>query len=80
MPISDLLASGVQLMLTGMSIVFVFLIVLVFALGLMSRISHALSTEEQPQESDSSASFSKPENTALIAVISAAINRYRSTH
>ncbi len=82
MPISDLLTSGIQLMITGMGIVFAFLVLLVFALGLMSRLSFMLDNEDEMPQNDSSASnvLGKPENTALIAVISAAVSRYRSTH
>ncbi len=84
MPISDLLLTGVELMLLGMGIVFVFLVILVFALGIMSRISQFFSTED-PQLpgqdiSLSAAAPSKPDNTALIAVISAAVARYRAKH
>lgn len=80
MPISDLLVSGVELMLIGMGIVFVFLGILVFALGLMSRISHALDKDDITQGTDAVAQFGKPDNTALIAVITAAVTRFRANH
>jgi Na+-transporting methylmalonyl-CoA/oxaloacetate decarboxylase gamma subunit len=73
MPISDLLVSGVELMLIGMGIVFIFL-------GLMSRISHALDKDDITHGSDSVAQFGKPDNTALIAVITAAVTRFRANH
>ena len=80
MPISDLLINGVELMLLGMGIVFVFLFVLVFALYGMSRISFYFDNAEPGQPETSPQTPKTPENTALIAVISAAITRYRSTH
>lgn len=82
MPMSDLLMNGFELMLLGMGIVFTFLIILVVALNLMSRIAFYFDTaEEAPSTATGSQQpVAKPENTALIAVISAAISRYRSTH
>ena len=80
MPISDLLVNGVELMLLGMGIVFVFLFILVFTMYGMSRISLYFDTPEESQPEISPKAPQKPENTALIAVISAAITRYRSTH
>ena len=79
---SDLIIKGFELMLLGMGIVFTFLLILVVALNVMSRIAfHFDTTDEstaatavQPQTTG------KPENTALIAVISAAISRYRSAN
>ena len=82
MPTSDLLVNGLELMLLGMGIVFTFLIVLVFALNLMSKISSYFDTVEETQISEPppAQTQKKPDNTALIAVISAAISRYRSAH
>ena len=81
MPISDLLASGIQLMLMGMGIVFVFLFILVFAMMLMSKISFFFDDiEEAVVQAPQQTPLKKPENTALIAVITAAITRYRSAH
>ena len=67
-------------MLLGMGIVFVFLFILVFALYGMSRISIYFDNSEASELEVSPKTPHKPENTALIAVISAAITRYRSTH
>jgi len=77
MPVSDLLINGVQLMLMGMGIVFGFLLILVVALTLMSKACLAFGeVESLPEKSQ----LKKPNNTALIAVISAAVTRYRSSH
>jgi len=82
MPMSDLLMNGFELMLLGMGIVFTFLMILVVALNVMSRIAfHFDTTEEEPTATPTPPqTMGKPENTALIAVISAAISRYRSAH
>ena len=81
MPVTDLLFAGLELMLLGMGIVFVFLTILVFTLGLMSKISAQLAEEEPlPQHDYAPIEQKKPENTALIAVISAAVAKYRAAH
>lgn len=81
MPMSDLLMNGFELMLLGMGIVFAFLMILVVALNVMSRIAFYFdTTEEEPAATPTTQTMGKPENTALIAVISAAVSRYRSAH
>ncbi len=76
MAVSDLLLQGVNLMLLGMGIVFTFLAVLVVALTGMSRLAASLSGPEVPPAA--TAGGAATDDTELIAVISAAINRYRS--
>jgi oxaloacetate decarboxylase gamma subunit len=80
MQVSDLLLDGANLMLLGMGSVFVFLTLLVLALNLMSRLANLLSKEEPLTLPTSAAGISGPgvEGDELIAVISAAISRYRS--
>jgi oxaloacetate decarboxylase (Na+ extruding) subunit gamma len=74
MAVSDLLLQGVNLMLLGMGIVFTFLAVLVVALNGMSRLAASLAGPEAPE----AGADSGVDDAELIAVISAAINRYRS--
>jgi len=75
MPISELMMAGVELMLVGMGIVFAFLMVLVLTMNGMSRLALSLESK-QPV----AAKAAGETDEALVAVISAAIKRYRDTH
>ncbi len=77
MPFSELMMAGIQLMLVGMGIVFIFLIILVVTMNGMSRLATLL--EGEPLAADA-AKISANADEALISVISAAIKRYRDTH
>lgn len=75
---SNLLIQGIELMLLGMGIVFGFLTILVFTLRGMSMLAGRLDTAvanvpEIPQPLDVS------DDRRLIAVISAAVAKYRAT-
>ncbi len=80
---SELMSDAINLMLVGMGFVFVFLIVLVFVTSTMSKlVSHFA-----PEVPDSFIVHPTPnlDNVAaddlqLVAVISAAIAKYRSQH
>jgi len=77
MPVTDLLLEGVGLMLLGMGSVFVFLATLVLVLKGMSRLARMLA----PEEAITSGGPTKIDaDDELLAVISAAIARYRSQH
>lgn len=79
MPVTDLLATGVQLMLLGMGSVFGFLILLVFVLKVMSRLSGRFLTQESPAAVSAGVHPTSTDAT-VIAVISAAVARYRASH
>ncbi|MES9858012.1 MAG: OadG family protein [Sedimenticola sp.] len=79
MPISDLLAQGVNLMLLGMGSVFIFLAVLVLAMYGMSSLAQAISKEEIHEPASSTGAATKATEGELIAVITAAISRFRSS-
>ena len=78
MPFSELMMTGVQLMLLGMGIVFTFLMLLVVTMNGMSRLAKSLEGE-QPAVVPAVKSSNETDET-LVAVISAAIKRYRDTH
>jgi oxaloacetate decarboxylase gamma subunit len=84
MPITDLLLSGVNLMLLGMGIVFIFLVLLVFSMLAMSRFAQA--TEQRIKGQTETPAVSPPSHSSdelrgdLVAVITAAVTRYRMSH
>ena len=82
MPVADLLMEGVKLMLLGMGTVFVFLMLLVVAMTGMSRLARVLGPEDTPAvaSAHTAAAPGSREDRELLAVISAAIRRYRATH
>lgn len=74
----DLLIQGVELMLLGMGIVFGFLIVLVFTLRGMSLLAGRLDDTELVEPAVP-APIDVSDHRRLVAVISAAIVRYRAS-
>ena len=70
---------GLELMILGMGMVFVFLTVLIMALRVMSAIA-ARFPDPAPESSASAAdgAITPTSNVKLVAVIGAAIARYRS--
>jgi len=81
---NELLAQALELMLAGMGFVFVFLILLIIATSLASKII----TRYFPEPVASSAPVSKAPSAPapsqvdaqLLSVISAAVKEYRSRH
>ena len=78
----ELLQDGLALMALGMGVVFVFLTILVISVTLMSKLIDrfqpapiAADTSKKPPSSPASAG----QNDEMLAVISAAVHRYRST-
>jgi len=75
---ANLLIQGIELMLLGMGIVFGFLTILVFTLRGMSRLADRLDGTPAP-------ALAAPEpidvsdNRQLVAVITAAVARYRAS-
>ena len=75
--VTDLLIQGSELMLLGMGIVFGFLTVLVFTLKGMSQLAARLDTTPPGQATPEPINVT--DNRQLIAVISAAVARYRAS-
>lgn len=74
----SLIQQGVDLMIFGMGTVFVFLAVLVVATSLMSQLVKRFDTPVPPTPAGSVPTPSAADDKQLVAVISAAINKYRS--
>ncbi len=77
---SDLLLEGVELMLIGMGSVFTFLVILVIATTIMSRILGRFFPEAAPAPAAAAARPAAPAavDAETIAVIGAAIKQHRA--
>ncbi len=82
----NLLSEGLELMIFGMGFVFVFLTLLVFVTGLMSKLVTKYgpapvtkpAKKRTPASASASAGAPAANNDELVAVISAAVHKYRS--
>ena len=72
MPVPDLMIEGLKLLLLGMGSVFAFLVALVLAMMLMSRLAAVLDPPEPP------VSVQSGTDPSVVAAITAAVARYRS--
>lgn len=83
MPVSELLVAGLKLMGMGMGIVFTFLVLLVYTMKGMSRLAAKFPVDELQNTTQNALQTNLPAQTEsdeqLIAVISAAISRFRGT-
>ena len=80
---SQLMSDAINLMLVGMSFVFVFLVVLVVVTTVMSRIVNKYSPIPEPAALNASKSndeINTMNDVQLMAVLSAAVAKYRSDH
>lgn len=78
---SELISEGINLMLYGMGFVFVFLTLLVFATGFMSSIvmKYAKPAPVVPKSKPAPASAAAAgNNDELVAVLTAAVHKYRA--
>lgn len=75
---AKLLLQGIELMLLGMGIVFGFLTILVFTLRGMSRLADHLDTTPAPVAA-APEPIDVSGNRQLVAVITAAVARYRAS-
>jgi len=75
---NEVMTQGVELMLTGMGIVFLFLVMLIGAVKLMAYCVANFLPEEAPVTTAPSAPVSKGVTPAVTAAISAAVHQHRS--
>ncbi len=82
METSSLMSEGLELMAAGMGFVFVFLTLLVFATGWMSKLVTRYAPDPVAKISVPRTAPSAPadDQQQLLAVISAAIHQYRARH
>jgi oxaloacetate decarboxylase (Na+ extruding) subunit gamma len=73
---TEQISSGIELMFAGMGIVFIFLIMLVGAINLMSAMVQRYFPDASPKFRSESSGIDK----STIAAISAAVHHYRSKH
>jgi oxaloacetate decarboxylase gamma subunit len=73
------LLAGVNLMLMGMGVVFVLLGLMVLTVGAMSRLAHKIAGEPLPPEPPTQRPAGTPDQQ-LLAVVSAAVHKYRRSH
>ncbi len=72
---NELMGQGLQLMALGMGTVFLFLILLIGVITLISRIIQKFEQQTEP-----AASAGHSSHDDLLAVINAAVQQYRSDH
>ncbi len=78
---NDIVAEGLSLLVFGMGFVLVFLTLLVIATSTMSRIMMRIEPAPTPasiKPNQGTASASQPNDQVLVAVMSAAIKKYRA--
>ncbi len=78
MTVSELLTDGLELMVIGMTVVFVFLSILVFSITMMSKLAKLFETPAATP--DGSAAQPQPVSDEIKAVIDATVARYRKDH
>lgn len=76
---NEMLITGVELMITGMGIVFAFLAMLIVAVNLMSSaIQRFFPVQQLPQPV--SPAITNGKDPGVIAAITAAVTQYRKNH
>ena len=78
--IAEQLSQGVDLLILGMGTVFLFLALLVFSVRTMSRFSAWVASKNPPPPEPKSGGGAAPVGSLPMAVIAAAVHRYRQDH
>ncbi len=73
---TELMKSGIEIMFVGMGIVFIFLVMLVFTINLMSALVQRYFPDASLKIHDVSGSLDK----STVAAITAAVHQYRNKH
>ena len=73
--LADMLLPGLKLMITGMGIVFLFLALLVWIIGITARLVQ--SVNPQPEQNRRAGLAMEPDEAELVAVIAAALQQHR---
>ncbi|NOQ63779.1 MAG: oxaloacetate decarboxylase [Methyloprofundus sp.] len=78
---NETMAQGIELMLTGMGIVFLFLVMLIGAVKLMAYLVATFLPEAEPvSPTASSAPAANTVTPVVAAAITAAVHQHRATH
>ncbi|ARU57603.1 MAG: OadG family protein [Pseudomonadales bacterium] len=77
---SNLMSQAFELMIVGMGFVFVFLVILIFATTAMSKVAAKLTPPAPQLPATPKQTASPADDAQLLAVISAAVQKYRSHH
>ncbi len=73
-----LVGQGLELMIFGMGVVFVFLTMLVFVTGFMSKLVNKIAPEQQPVPVPARAAAPQGVDPQLLKVLSAAVKEHRA--
>lgn len=76
---NELITMGIQLMATGMVIVFAFLALLVIAVNVLTVVVQNFFPTQQPSQKTVSM-FAGEDNSGVVAAITAAVIQYRQKH
>ena len=76
MVMSEMMSAGIEIMLMGMGIVFLFLAMLIIAVNIMSSLVARFS----PEIVDNIATGSNEVDSNVVAAISVAVHQYRNQH
>jgi len=74
---TNLVVEGLKFMGLGMGAVFLFLTIMIFLMGIMSKIVHRFFPEVQPSAGPSSTSGTQNNQKKIVAAITAAIKFHR---